>query len=169
MGHYWRKIFSAFHALTEPRIVSKGEVFDTPSTFRNRAGIMEIWRRTRAGAPVPVLCTVPSARPTEARCARCRLQAKAPNAIMGWTVFQPRREQWTRQRYQVAPPESLRSRPQLENVVDVEGVGHAFGQAERRHQSEGRARPQAGGHPASPVARRHELPVVDAGGQRMTS
>ena len=34
---------------------------------------------------------------------------------MGWTVFQPRREQWTRQRYQVAPPESLRSRPQLEN------------------------------------------------------
>src|SRR5512147_70384 len=52
-------------------------------------------------------------------------------------------------------------------VVDVEGVGHAFGQAERRHQSEGRARPQAGGHPASPVARRHELPVVDAEGQRM--
>ena len=38
-----------------------------------------------------------------------------------------------------------------------------------RHQSEGRDRPQAGGHPASPVARRHELPVVDAGGQRMTS
>jgi hypothetical protein len=32
------------------------------------------------------------------------------NAIMGWTVFQPRREQCTRQRY-----ESLRSRPQLEN------------------------------------------------------
>jgi transposase len=31
-------------------------------------------------------------------------------------------------------------------VVDVEGVGHASGQAERRHQSEGRARPQAGGH-----------------------
>ena len=44
---------------------------------------------------------------------RLRLQhweAEAPNAIMGWTVFQPRREQWTRQRYQ-----SLRSRPQLEN------------------------------------------------------
>ena len=111
-------------------------------------------------------------------------EAEAPNAIMGWTVFQPRREQWTRQRYQLAPPESLRSRPQLENlpvrsrqcaadtgvyVVDVEGVGHAFGQAERRHQSEGRARPQAGGHPASPVVRRHELPVVDEGGQRMTS
>ena len=41
--------------------------------------------------------------------ARLRLQhweAEAPNAIMGWTVFQPRREQWTRQRYQ-----SLRSRP----------------------------------------------------------
>ena len=37
-------------------------------------------------------------------------EAEAPNAIMGWTVFQPRREQWTRQRY-----ESLRSRPQLEN------------------------------------------------------
>jgi hypothetical protein len=28
--------------------------------------------------------------------------------------FQPRREQWTRQRYQVAPPESLRCRPQLD-------------------------------------------------------
>ena len=38
------------------------------------------------------------------------MAAVAPNAIMGWTVFQPRREQWTRQRY-----ESLRSRPQLEN------------------------------------------------------
>jgi hypothetical protein len=25
-------------------------------------------------------------------------EAEAPNAIMGWTVFQPRREQWTRQR-----------------------------------------------------------------------
>src|SRR5512132_4200165 len=25
-------------------------------------------------------------------------QAAAPNAIMGWTMFQPRREQWTRQR-----------------------------------------------------------------------
>ena len=49
---------------------------------------------------------------------RLRLQhweAEAPNAIMGWTVFQPRREQWIRQRYQLAPPESLRSRPQLEN------------------------------------------------------
>ena len=43
------------------------------------------------------------------------LQAVAPNAIMGWTLFQPRREQWTRQRYQWAPPESLHSRPQLEN------------------------------------------------------
>ena len=32
---------------------------------------------------------------------------------MGWTVFQRRREQWARQRYQLAP-ESLRSRPQLE-------------------------------------------------------
>jgi hypothetical protein len=31
-------------------------------------------------------------------------EAVAPNAIMGWTVFQPRREQWTRQRYQLAPP-----------------------------------------------------------------
>jgi hypothetical protein len=44
---------------------------------------------------------------------RLRLQhweAEAPNAIMGWTVFQPRREQWIRQRY-----ESLRSSPQLEN------------------------------------------------------
>ena len=29
-------------------------------------------------------------------------------------MFQPRREQWTRQRYQMAPPESLRRRPQLE-------------------------------------------------------
>jgi hypothetical protein len=50
---------------------------------------------------------------------RLRLQhweeAEAPNAIMGWTVFQPRREQWIRQRYQLAPPESLRSQPQLEN------------------------------------------------------
>jgi hypothetical protein len=34
---------------------------------------------------------------------------------MGWTMFQPRREQWTRQRYQRAPTERLRSRPQLEN------------------------------------------------------
>src|SRR5512132_2602412 len=37
---------------------------------------------------------------------RLRLQhweAEAPNAIMGWTMFQPRREQWTRQRYQRAP------------------------------------------------------------------
>ena len=34
---------------------------------------------------------------------------------------------------------------------------------------EGRTRPQAGGHPASPVVRRHELPLVAAGGQRMTS
>ena len=49
-------------------------------------------------------------------------EAVAPNAIMGWTVFQPRREQWTRQRYQLAPPESLRSRPQLENSA----LKHAF-------------------------------------------
>ena len=41
-------------------------------------------------------------------------EAEAPNAIMGWTMFQPRREQWTRQRYH-GLPESLRSRPQLEN------------------------------------------------------
>jgi hypothetical protein len=43
------------------------------------------------------------------------LEAEAPNAIMGWTMFQPRREQWTRQRYQRAPTERLRTRPQLEN------------------------------------------------------
>ena len=49
-------------------------------------------------------------------------EAEALNAIMGWTMFQPRREQWTRQRYQRAPPESLRSRPQLEN----EGAGVRF-------------------------------------------
>jgi hypothetical protein len=42
-------------------------------------------------------------------------------------------------------------------MVDVEGGGHAFGQAERRHQSEGRARPQAGRHPASRVARRARM------------
>ena len=45
-------------------------------------------------------------------------EAEAPNAIMGWTVFQPRREQWTRQRYQA--PESLRSRPQLENRAPMQ-------------------------------------------------
>ena len=50
-------------------------------------------------------------------------EAVAPNAIMGWTVFQPRREQWTRQRYQLAPPESLRSRPQLENGHPAGSVG----------------------------------------------
>ena len=49
-------------------------------------------------------------------------EAVAPNAIMGWTMFQPRREQWTRQRYQLALPESLRSRPQLENRA----LKHAF-------------------------------------------
>src|SRR5512134_2076900 len=61
---------------------------------------------------------IPRALLERANLGRLRLQhweAEAPNAIMGWTVFQPRREQWTRQRYQVAPPESLRSRPQLEN------------------------------------------------------
>src|SRR5512143_381966 len=36
-------------------------------------------------------------------------------------------------------------------------------------KAKGRARPQAGGHPASPVVRRHKLPVVDAEGQRMMS
>ena len=43
---------------------------------------------------------------TRANLGRLRLQhweAEAPNAIMGWTMFQPRREQWTRQRYQRAP------------------------------------------------------------------
>jgi hypothetical protein len=51
---------------------------------------------------------------------------------MGWTMFQPRREQWTRQRYQRALPESLRSRPQLENSTGqndkiINGsVGEAF-------------------------------------------
>jgi hypothetical protein len=48
---------------------------------------------------------------------RLRLQhweAEAPNAIMGWMVFQSRREQWTRQLY-----ESLRSRPQLESGTHV--------------------------------------------------
>ena len=61
---------------------------------------------------------IPRALLERANLGRLRLQhweAEAPNAIMGWTVFQPRREQWTRQRYQLAPPESLRSRPQLEN------------------------------------------------------
>ena len=56
---------------------------------------------------------IPRALLERANLGRLRLQhweAEAPNAIMGWTVFQPRREQWTRQRY-----ESLRSRPQLEN------------------------------------------------------
>src|SRR5512132_4314443 len=40
-------------------------------------------------------------------------EAEAPNAIMGWTVFQPRREQWTRQRYQLAPPERLAQPPAI--------------------------------------------------------
>ena len=60
---------------------------------------------------------IPRALLERANLGRLRMQhweAEAPNAIMGWTVFQPRREQWTRQRYQLAPPESLRSRPQLE-------------------------------------------------------
>ena len=37
------------------------------------------------------------------------------SGVMQTGVFQPRREQWIRQRYQLAPPESLRSRPQLED------------------------------------------------------
>src|SRR5512132_2183482 len=47
---------------------------------------------------------IPPALLERANLGRLRLQhweAEAPNAIMGWTVFQPRREQWTRQRYQV--------------------------------------------------------------------
>src|SRR5512146_163881 len=87
---------------------------------------------TRSAASGWYLCrddatAIPRALLERANLGRLRLQhweAEAPNAIMGWTVFQPRREQWTRQRYQVAPPESLRSRPQLENklpVVDAEG------------------------------------------------
>jgi hypothetical protein len=61
---------------------------------------------------------IPRALLERANLGRLRLQhweTEAPNAIMGWTVLQPRREQWIRQRYQLAPPESLRSRPQLEN------------------------------------------------------
>ena len=72
-------------------------------------------------------------------------EAVAPNAIMGWTVFQPRREQWTRQRYQLAPPESLRSRPQLENRARTRREAKAvlfeyievFYNRQRRHSSVG--------------------------------
>src|SRR5512133_1614056 len=49
---------------------------------------------------------------------RLRLQhweAEAPNAIMGWTMFQPRREQWTRQRYQRAPRKACAAARKLEN------------------------------------------------------
>src|SRR5512132_1054018 len=58
---------------------------------------------------------------TRANLGRLRLQhweAEAPNAIMGWTVFQPQREQWTRQRYQRAPRKACAAARKRERCLD---------------------------------------------------
>jgi hypothetical protein len=53
-------------------------------------------------------------------------EAEAPNAIMGWTMFQPRREQWTRQRYQMAPPGELAQPPAIRERFPTDSSGALY-------------------------------------------